>query len=124
MVIESSSSNFQIGGLVDMRSGELRNEMIVTLPVSNSLPWYGVYLALVNPLAGLGVIVGERVLRKPIDAFSTAKFNVTGTLEEPKVTFVGLWNKSIDPLPEEAEKESAVSAREPTGASRNASNAD
>lgn len=124
MVIESSSSNFQIGGLVDMRSGELRNEMIVTLPVSNSLPWYGVYLALVNPLAGLGVIVGERVLRKPIDAFSTAKFNVTGTLEEPKVTFVGLWNKSIDPLPEEVEKESAVSAREPTGASGNASNAD
>jgi hypothetical protein len=69
--------------------------MIVTLPVSDSLPWYGVYLALANPLAGLGVLVGERVLRKPLRAFSTAKFEVKGTLDEPEVNFVGLWDRSM-----------------------------
>ncbi len=102
MTVESSSSNFEVGGTVDLLSGNLNNEMIVTLPVSDSLPWYGVYLALANPLAGLGVLVGERVLRKPIQAFSTAKFEVRGTLEEPEVTFVSLWDRSIsEPDPAE-----------------------
>lgn len=99
MRVESSSSNFEVGGNVDLNNGLLDNEMIVTLPVSDSLPWYGVYIGLANPLAGLGVIIGERVLRKPIEAFSTAKFEVKGTLEEPQVTFVSLWDRSISAPP-------------------------
>ncbi len=79
------------------------NEMIVTLPVSKSLPWYGMYLALANPLAGLGVVVGERVLRKPMEQFSTAKFIIKGTLDEPDVKFVSLWDKSMkEPVPADA----------------------
>lgn len=111
MTVESSSGNFQVGGRVNLRSGELDNEMIVTLPVSKSLPWYGVYLALANPLAGLGVVVGERVLRKPIEQFSTAKFEVKGTLDEPEVKFLSLWDQSMkevenpdaEPVTEDAE---------------------
>lgn len=95
MVVNSSASNFQVGGRVDLNSGTLNNEMIVTLPVSDSLPWYGVYLALANPLAGLGIVLGERVFRKPLQAFSSAKYRVTGTLDEPEVKFVGLWDQSM-----------------------------
>ena len=80
--------------------------MIVTLPVSDSLPWYGFYLALANPLAGLGVLVGERVLRKPLRAFSTAKFNVSGTLDEPQVDFVGLWDRSMREVEEQKPNDS------------------
>ena len=95
MLVDSPGSNFQFGGRVDLATGILDNEMIVTLPVNESLPWYGFYLAFVNPLAGLGVILGERVLRKPIEQFSSAKFVVTGTMEEPNVNFVSLWDKSM-----------------------------
>ncbi len=112
MKVESSSGNFQVGGRVDLRSGELDNEMIVTLPVSKSLPWYGVYLALANPLAGLGVVVGERVLRKPIEQFSTAKFEVKGTLDEPEVKFVSLWDQSMREM-EDPAAEPAVENAEP-----------
>jgi uncharacterized protein YhdP len=59
------------------------------------LPWYGIYLALANPLVGLGVVVGERVLRKPIEQFSTAKFAITGTLDDPQVKFVSLWDRKM-----------------------------
>ena len=96
MHVKSSSSDFQIAGSVDLEAGLLNNEMIVTLPVSDSLPWYGVYLGLANPLAGLGVIIGERVLRKPLEAFSSAKFEVRGTLDEPEVKFLGLWDQSLN----------------------------
>ena len=90
--VSSTASEFRIGGRVDLVSGVLDNEMVVTLPVSRGLPWYGVYVALANPLAGLGVLVGERVLRKPLQQFSSAKYAVTGTLEEPEVRFVELFS--------------------------------
>ena len=69
--------------------------MIVTLPVGDSLPWYAAYLAFANPIAGLSVAVGERVFRKPIERMSSAKFVVSGTLDDPEVTFTELFNKDI-----------------------------
>ena len=69
--------------------------MIVTLPVGDSLPWYAAYLAIANPIAGLGVAVGERVFRKPIERMSSAKFLISGSLDDPEVTFTELFNKDI-----------------------------
>jgi uncharacterized protein YhdP len=100
LVMDSTASNFEIGGRVHLGSGELDNELIVTLPVSESLPWYSAYLALANPLLGLGVLVGERVLRKPIEQLSSAKFKVTGTLDDPEVNWIGIWDKSMRELRE------------------------
>ncbi len=108
MFVDSSSGSFQVGGSVNLHSGELDNEMIVTLPVSKSFGWYGVYLALANPLAGLGVMVGERVLRKPIEQFSTAKFAVRGTLDDPEVSFVSLWDTSMKEGAEEPAEQDAA----------------
>ena len=100
MMVESPSSSFEFGGRVNLRSEALDNEMIVTLPVSNSLPWYAAYLALANPVAGLGVMLGEQILRKPIQQFSSAKFAITGTLDDPEVKFVSLWDKSMKAVPQ------------------------
>ena len=95
MEVRSTSSDFRLGGAVNMHTGALANELIVTLPVSKNLPWYGVYIALANPLVGLGVIVGERVLRKPLEQFSSAKYEVRGTLAEPEVKFVELFDTRL-----------------------------
>ena len=95
LVIESTSSRYEFGGEVDLGGNTLDGEMIVTLPVSDSLPWYAAYLALANPLAGLGLAVGERVFRKPIEQMSSAKFVVSGALDDPEVTFTELFNKDI-----------------------------
>ena len=94
--VEGSGSNFRVAGSVDLIDQKLNNEMIVTLPVSRSLPWYAAYIALANPLAGLGVLVGERVLRKPLEQFSSAKYQVSGTLQDPELKFVGVWDNTMD----------------------------
>ncbi len=94
--VNGSGSRIRIAGQVDLESGALDNEMIVTLPVNKSLPWYAAWVAIANPLAGVGVLVGERILRKPIEQFSSAKFAISGTLEEPEVKFVGVWDTSIN----------------------------
>ncbi|MEM8767696.1 MAG: AsmA-like C-terminal region-containing protein [Pseudomonadota bacterium] len=96
MAVEGSGSNFRIGGQVDLVEGRLDNEMIVTLPVTKGLPWYAAYVALANPLAGLGVRVGERVLRKPLEQFSSAKYEISGTFEDPELRFVSVWDTSMD----------------------------
>ena len=96
MAVDGSGSNFRIGGTVDLVDGELDNEMVVTLPVTKGLPWYAAYIALANPLAGLGVLVGERVLRKPLEQFSSAKYQISGTLDDPQLKFVGVWDTTMD----------------------------
>lgn len=95
MEVKSTSSDFRLGGSINMYTGRLNNELVMTLPVSKNLPWYGVYIALANPLVGLGVIVGERVLRKPLEQFSSAKYEVRGTLAVPKVKFVELFDTEL-----------------------------
>jgi uncharacterized protein (TIGR02099 family) len=96
MKVDGSGSKFRIVGTVDLIEGQLDNEMIVTLPVTKGLPWYAAYVALANPLAGLGVLVGERVLRKPLEQFSSAKYQISGTLDDPELKFVNVWDTSVD----------------------------
>ncbi len=105
LIVESRSSTFEFGGKINLIDDSLNNEMIVTLPVSKSLPWYGLYLALANPVAGLGVVIGEQILRKPIEQFSSAKFQIEGTFEDPNVKFQSLWDTEISLPPESSEKE-------------------
>ena len=96
LVIKSTSSRYELGGEVDLRDNLLDAQMIVTLPVSDSLPWYAAYLTFINPLAGIGVAVGERVFRKPIERMSSAKFVVSGAIEDPQVVFTELFNQDIE----------------------------
>ena len=104
LLINSTSSTYELGGTVDLREGTLKNEMIVTLPVSESLPWYAAYVAIANPLAGIGVAIGERILRKPIQRMSSAKFTVDGRIDDPEVKFLTLWGESIDAMPDAGER--------------------
>lgn len=96
--VEGTGSSFRVSGTVDLRARRLNNEMVVTLPVSKGLPWYAAYVALANPLAGLGMLVGERVLRKPLEQFSSAKYRIGGTLDDPEVRFVNVFDMTtIEP---------------------------
>ncbi len=112
MEVKGSGSSFRIGGTINLKDGVMDNEMIVTLPVSDSLPWYAAYVAIANPLAGIGVLLGQQVLKKQIEQLSTAKYEVTGTLDDPQVKLVGLWNDTLqsfeEPLSEAAESDGLV----------------
>ncbi len=127
MVIDGSGAYFRVGGQVDFLSGALDNEMVVTLPVSSSLPWYAAYLSFINPIAAGAVLVGERLFRNQIDQFSSATYKVTGTLEDPKVEFVRVFGRgptatpAAQPdvtngpaTPAETQKSAAETTEEPT----------
>ena len=96
MRVEGTGGDFKVNGVVDLNEGTLDNEMVVTLPVNKSLPWLGAYLALANPVVGIGVLVGERILRKPIKELSSAKYKITGSAENPQLELVSVFDRSMD----------------------------
>ena len=102
IAIDGTGGDFRFTGTVNLVNGTLDNEMIVTLPVSSSLPWYAAYLGFVNPIAAGAILVGERLFRNQIDKFSSAKYKVTGTLQNPEVTFEQVFPKALSVPSQEA----------------------
>ena len=105
--VKGSGSDFKFGGSVNLVDGIMNgNEMIVTLPVSDSLPWYAVYISLANPVAAAAVLAGQQVLKKQIKQMSSAKYRISGSWEDPEVKLVGIWNDDLgdfDELTQEQE---------------------
>lgn len=96
VMIQSPASIFTLGGKVDLISGELDNDLVVTLPLNRALPWYAAYSAIVTgPLAGLGVVIAQRLFKKQIQAISSAKYYIGGTWDEPDIKFDSIFNASV-----------------------------
>ena len=95
--IVGTGSSFQLGGTVDLDSGDLNNEMVVTLPfLRSNLPWYAAFLAFSNPTSAAGVWIGQQVLKNQINRLSSGKYHIGGTYDEPEVDFVGIFDNDVD----------------------------
>ena len=97
MLIEGPGSEFKIYGTVDFANGSLDNDMIVTLPLSSSLPWYAIWLASTNPATAAGVLLGQQVFKNQLAALSSARYRVTGVIDDPEPKLVGLFSGDLDP---------------------------
>jgi uncharacterized protein YhdP len=94
---------------VSLVTQEIDSDMIVTLPLSQNLPWYAAYSAIVTgPLVGAGVWVAQKVFEKQIDQFSSAKYKVSGTVEEPVVEFVSIFNDTVRDMSDPAAAEDST----------------
>ena len=96
ILIEAPGSNFKVGGTVNLLTGKLDNDMIVTLPVGKNLPWYAAYSAIVTgPLAGATVFLAQKVFENQINQMSSAKYQISGTIDEPDIQFISIFNDSV-----------------------------
>lgn len=93
--IIGTGSSFLVTGTVDLDSGALENEMIATLPLHSSLPWYAAFLALSNPAGAAAVVVGRQVFKDQLRRLSSGKYRIAGTYDEPEVEFVGMFDDDI-----------------------------
>ena len=109
IAVKGSSGSFRVGGQVSLVTQEIDSDMIVTLPLSQNLPWYAAYSAIVTgPLVGAGVWVAQKVFEKQIDQFSSAKYKVSGTVEEPVVEFVSIFNDTVRDMSDPAAAEDST----------------
>lgn len=103
ILIEGSGSILKVGGRVNLNTQELDNDMIVTLPVNRNLPWYAAYSAIVTgPLTGAGVFLAQKVFQNQINAMSSAKYKITGTMDEPIIEFVTIFSDSVRDAPDDS----------------------
>ena len=103
--VKGTGGEFRVNGVIDLVEGNLDNQLVVTLPVNKSLPWLGAYLALVNPIAGLGVLIGERIFRRPLEGLSSARYAVSGTLDAPEVKLVSVFDDRMNHARDEQDVE-------------------
>ena len=95
MFVEGNGLLFRVNGTVDLSDGRLDNELVITLPVSDSLPWYAAYIAIANPVAGVGVLLGRRIFGAQIENLSSGKYQISGTLNDPRVEFVSIFTNEM-----------------------------
>jgi uncharacterized protein (TIGR02099 family) len=93
ITIKGSSSSFKIGGEANLMTGAIDGDMIVTLPVSRNLPWYSAVM--VSPVVGAGVFLVQKVFEDQIDQMSSAKYKVTGTIDEPIIEFSDIFSNKV-----------------------------
>lgn len=103
--IDGTGSSFAINGTVDLETGELDNEMIVTLPLHEGLPWYAAFIALANPPGAVGVLVGRQLLKDEIKRLASLRYRISGTYDEPNTELVAMFENDIegttaDPAPD------------------------
>ena len=95
LYVEGNGLLFRVNGTVDLTDGRLDNELVVTLPVSDSLPWYAAYIAIANPAAGVGVLLGRRIFGTQIENLSSGKYQISGTLKDPQAEFVSIFTSDM-----------------------------
>ena len=113
--VDGSSGSFEIEGSTNLHEQTLDYTMIVTLPVSKALPWYAAWAAVANPVVGIGIYVGSKIIEGPLEAFSSARYKISGTIDDPKVDFDGIFTKNMGsrtPPREEAKEEDAPLVQE------------
>ncbi len=95
VLIAGPGARININGTVDLSSATLDNEMIVTLPIRQSLPWYAAALLPVTPTGAAGVLLGRRLFREQIEALSSVKYNIVGTYDEPEVELIEMFTNTL-----------------------------
>jgi len=92
--MKSPSSRFEFIGVIDVPQNRLDMEMTATLPVSKNLPWIAA-IAGGLPVAA-GVYVANKIFEDQIDRFSSAVYEIKGTLDEPEIKFKRVFEKKSD----------------------------
>lgn len=112
VLIKTNGSDISFAGDMNLNSDTVDMEVVVTLPVAGSIPWY-VALATGSPVAVITTLAAKKLFEGQIDQMSSSKYRVTGTIDDPKVELVGVFRDSLDSTEEVNEDQSTPSKEEP-----------
>ena len=90
--MKGPSSKLVLSGEADIEQSTIDGELIATLPVANNLPWIA---ALAGGLpAAAGAFIASKVFENEVNRLSSAVYRVEGSLDDPDVEFVRLFERS------------------------------
>ena len=93
--IDGPSAKFQTRGTVNLVTEELDQQLIVTFPITSSLPLVAV-LAGLAPQVAASIYVTEKLIGEELEQFTSARYNVSGTITEPKMKIDQAFNNELE----------------------------
>ncbi|MBD2858769.1 TIGR02099 family protein [Spongiibacter sp. KMU-158] len=92
--VDGPSSKFEMTGSINLRDDLLDMGLVATLPVGSNLPWVA---ALVGGLpAAAGMYVVSKVFEEQVDRFSSAVYSISGSLQQPELSFRKIFDANAD----------------------------
>ena len=82
--IDGPSAKFQSNGQVNFNTEEIDQKLVVTFPITSSLPLVAVLAGLAPQIAG-AIYVTEKLIGEELEQFTSASYTVSGTIENPKM---------------------------------------
>lgn len=82
--INGPSAKFQSSGTVDFNNDEINQKLVVTFPITSSLPLVAVLAGLQPQIAG-AIYVTEKLIGEDLEQFTSASYTVSGTIENPEM---------------------------------------
>jgi uncharacterized protein (TIGR02099 family) len=93
LIVDGPSSRFQMTGGIDLHNDIPDMRLIATLPVGSNLPWVA---ALIGGLpAAAGAYLVSKVFEEQVDRFSSAVYDISGTLQHPEVSFRRVFDTNV-----------------------------
>jgi len=84
LLIDGPSAKFQSSGKIDFNTQEIDQKLVVTFPITSSLPLVAVLAGLAPQIAG-AIYVTEKLIGEELEQFTSASYTVSGTIENPKM---------------------------------------
>ncbi len=91
MLVEGTGSDFKFTGSLDANQNVIDAELVVTLPVTSTLPILG--LVFVNPIFGGAMLVFDQLLGDEIQKFASVKYIIKGNADNPEITMDRLFGR-------------------------------
>ena len=79
----SSATRMSMNGKVDLIEETLEQELVIIMPVAQSLPLAAVLAG--APQIGAAIWVVQKVFSNLFDTFTEVRYKISGSLEDPKV---------------------------------------
>ena len=93
--VDGPSAKFQSSGLINFNTTEIDQKMVVTFPVTSSLPLVAVLAGFAPQIAG-AIYVTEKLIGEELERFTSASYTVTGTIENPKMKINQAFDNKVD----------------------------
>jgi uncharacterized protein (TIGR02099 family) len=85
LLIDGPSAKFQSNGTVNFNTDEINQKLVVTFPITSSLPLVAVLAGFAPQIAG-AIYVTEKLIGEELEQFTSASYTVSGTIEDPEMT--------------------------------------
>jgi len=93
--VDGPSAKFQLSGTTNLVTGELDQKLIVTFPITSSLPLVAVLAGFTPQVAG-AIYITEKLIGEELEKFSSASYTLKGNWSQPELKIDQAFDNEVD----------------------------